>query len=359
MEYTKPLHGKKKIAVIGGGIFGCTTAIVLAREGFDVSLFEKGSDIMQAASGINQYRMHKGYHYPRSSETIISCRDATPEFEEEYSDAIVSGHTHYYCIAKEKSFLNGDEYLSVLDEHNLSYEVVRPKHINHDSVDVTIQAEENLYDPRLLKQILKARLDALNVKLHFNRAVGVDDLDEYDHVVVATYAASNSVFTKLPEAQREYQFEVCEKIVVEIPPEMQNMSIVIMDGPFTCFDPLGKTGYAVMGHVEHAIHYRTTGHAPVIPTHLDDYLNNGIIKNPKESKSQNFIDAATHFMPFLKDVKHVGSMYTVRTVLPKVDATDTRPTIVNSVNDRIVTIYSGKVGNSVQAATEVLRLVRL
>ena len=27
-------------------------------------------DIMKAASGINQYRIHRGYHYPRSFETI-------------------------------------------------------------------------------------------------------------------------------------------------------------------------------------------------------------------------------------------------------------------------------------------------
>ena len=48
-----------RIAVIGGGIFGVTTAIRLA-ENHSVDLFEKNSDILQSASGINQYRLHRG-----------------------------------------------------------------------------------------------------------------------------------------------------------------------------------------------------------------------------------------------------------------------------------------------------------
>ncbi|RZD44075.1 MAG: hypothetical protein CXT78_07170 [Thaumarchaeota archaeon] len=48
-----------KIAVVGGGIFGVTTAIRLANN-HDVDLYEKNSDILESASGINQYRLHRG-----------------------------------------------------------------------------------------------------------------------------------------------------------------------------------------------------------------------------------------------------------------------------------------------------------
>ncbi|MFT7507234.1 MAG: hypothetical protein ACI92I_000377 [Acidimicrobiales bacterium] len=348
----------KKIAVIGGGVFGCTTAITLAREGFSVDLFEKGSDIMQAASGINQYRMHRGYHYPRSAETITSCSEATPEFEAEYADAIVDTHTHYYAIAKDGSFLSGQEYLAVLDKHHLPYKVVKPAHINHDAVDVVVEASENLYDPYVLTKVLRERLASNAVQTHFNRDIDVDDLSEYDFVVVATYAASNSVFDQRPEAQREYQFEVCEKIVIETPKEMEGVSTVVMDGPFTCFDPLGNTDTGVMGHVVHAIHHTSIGVTPDIPHELREYLNNGIIEKPKNTRASLFLEAASYFMPSLKDAKHVGSMFTVRTVLPRVDDTDTRPTIVSTVDDRIITIYSGKVGNSVRAARDALALIK-
>ena len=72
-----------KIAVIGGGIFGVTTAIRLAKN-HHVDLYEKNSDILQSASGINQYRLHRGYHYPRSNETALSSLKSEILFKKEF-----------------------------------------------------------------------------------------------------------------------------------------------------------------------------------------------------------------------------------------------------------------------------------
>lgn len=343
------------IAVIGAGIFGATAAIELAKAGHQVTLFESRDDILQAASGINQYRMHRGYHYPRSQETIASCMDATPLFEAEYTDAIISHLTHYYAIAKEGSKVSGHEYLTVLDTSGLPYTVTNPEHIHKDMVDVVISADENLYDPNKLREIVRERIAAQGIELRLGSKVHIAELDNFDAVVVATYAALNDTIHE--GAQKSYQFEVCEKIVVEIPPELRGVSTVIMDGPFMCIDPLGDTGYAVMGHVEHAVHHRSVGSSPVVPEELRDYLNRGVIERPKVSNVEKFLDAASIFMPALKDAKHVGSMFTIRTVLPRVDHTDERPTIVRQVNDRIFTIYSGKVGNSVKAARDVVQRI--
>jgi hypothetical protein len=342
------------VAVIGGGIFGCTTAIELARAGHRVTLFEAGSDIMQAASGINQYRMHKGYHYPRSSDTIRSCMDATPSFEAEYHDAIIDHITHYYAIAREGSKVSGREYVDVLARHGLPHETVETPIVNTDMVELVVKADENLYDPTKLREIIRARLADLGVDVRMNARVDVRELDHYDFVVVATYAHMNGAMQEKTDHHREYQYEVCEKIVVEIPEAMRGVSIVVMDGPFMCFDPLGDTGFAVMGHVEHAIHHRSFGHAPEVPESIAPYLNKGIITNPSITNAPAFIADAARYLPALTDVRHVGSMYTIRTVLPKVDHTDERPTIVSLVDDRIFTIYSGKIGNSVKAARDVV-----
>lgn len=344
---------KKKIAVIGGGIFGCTAALELSRAGFKVTLYEARGDIMQAASGINQYRMHRGYHYPRSPETILSCLSATPLFEAEYRDAIISHLSHYYAIAKEGSKVSGKEYLATLDSHSLPYTIETPSHINPEMVDVVVCADENLYDPAKLREILRERLRKQDVKLILNTHVDVDDLDQFDFVVVATYVHLNTTFKNRTDAHRDYQYEVCEKIVVEIPDSLKGISTVIMDGPFMCFDPLGDTGYAVMGHVEHAIHNRTVGRLADIPEELKEHLDNGIVKNPTTTNFKKFIEESVKYMPALKDARHVGSMYTIRTVLPKVDHTDERPTIVSAIDNRIFTIYSGKIGNSVKAARDV------
>ena len=73
-----------KIAIVGGGIFGITVAVKLAKSGHSIDLFEKNGDIMTAASGINQFRLHRGYHYPRSKETGEESLRGLPLFLKEY-----------------------------------------------------------------------------------------------------------------------------------------------------------------------------------------------------------------------------------------------------------------------------------
>ena len=91
----------KKIAIIGGGVFGCTIAWILAKNNHLVDLYEKKEDIFMAASGINQYRLHRGYHYPRSKETILTCLEGEKEFRKVYGDCVIDEpHKHYYGIAK-------------------------------------------------------------------------------------------------------------------------------------------------------------------------------------------------------------------------------------------------------------------
>ena len=70
----------KRIAVVGGGIFGTTAALYAARAGHTVHLFEKRPSLLREASGINQYRLHRGYHYPRSTDTALSALQAESSF---------------------------------------------------------------------------------------------------------------------------------------------------------------------------------------------------------------------------------------------------------------------------------------
>ena len=88
-----------KIAVIAGRIFGITTAFTLGEE-YDVELFEKNNDLLKAASGSNQFRVHRGYHYPRSMETVLEIMKSENSFKEIFSEVTVSHYDHYYCIAK-------------------------------------------------------------------------------------------------------------------------------------------------------------------------------------------------------------------------------------------------------------------
>lgn len=346
-----------KIAIIGGGIFGCTAAIKLAEAGYKVDLYEKNADIMMAASGINQYRLHRGYHYPRSASTAISSNFAEPSFRKEYKDAIIETKGSYYAIAKKGSKVSAKQFEDFCDKCGLEYKKAKLGIMNPKSIQAVMKVRESIVNPIKLQEIVKRRLKKRKVNLILNKEADDSVFDSNDIVINATYANLNFILDKHPKAKRDYQFEVCEKLVLKLPNKFKGLSVVVVDGPFFCIDPYGETGYHVMGNVEHAIHKSSTGHFPIIPKSLKPMLNKGIIKDPSITNFKKFIESAKYFMPDIQKAEHIGSMYTVRTVLPNVEKTDERPTFVYRVNDKIINIFSGKIGNSVQAAIDTLGIV--
>ena len=340
------LYGK--CAVVGGGIYGVTVATKLKVSGYDVDLYEKHGDLLRGASGINQYRLHRGYHYPRSFDTVESCKVNEDSFIKYYNQSIVNGDIeHYYAIASEESLTTPKQYLTVLDKAGLGWEIVD----SFSNCDLTIKVDEKLYDPDILRSISKKRLYGNGIHVHLSTKV--DKLSDYKHVVYSTYSSLNNFIDK----KQDYQFELCEKPLFKLPDRYKNKSIVIMDGPFMCFDPYSDTGYHLGGNVVHAIHVRHIGKTPEVPTAYKEYLNNGIIKNPKYTNVDSFIESAKKFFPEIEKAKHVGSMYTIRTVLPHRDETDERPTIVTKQDNNYI-LFSSKVGNCVNAASTVINMIK-
>tara|TARA_R110002050_G_scaffold159393_3_gene288831 strand:+ start:6316 stop:8040 length:1725 start_codon:yes stop_codon:yes gene_type:complete len=345
-EYVKEkLYGK--CAVIGAGIYGITTAVKLKTMGFNVDLFEKENDILKSASGINQYRIHRGYHYPRSLDTIKSCKDNEPSFIKHYHQSILNNKEHLYAIAEENSLITPEHYLTVLDKMGLKWEVVEPL----PNCSLTVRVNETLYDPRVLKTICYNRIIGNGINLKLNNKIKKKLLG-YKYNIHATYASLNSLVDK----KQDYQFELCEKPLFKLPQQYKNKSIVIMDGPFMCFDPFADTEYHLGGNVVHAIHISNTGKQPNIPPSYKKYLNNGIIQKPKYTNVSSFIESAKLFFPDIENAIHVGSMYTIRTVLPNKDNTDERPTIVNQHNNDFI-LFSGKIGNCVEASNRIEEII--
>ena len=343
----------EKIAVVGGGIFGCTAAWMLAKDGYNVDLFEKNDDLITQASNINQYRLHRGYHYPRSKETARQSIWGENSFLREYSGAVMNGEIeHYYCIANEDSLVTSEEYKSFLDELNLTYEKKKLDLIHKNVVDLVVGVDELLFNSNKLKEICWDKLKKYSVNVNLNTKVNLDDLDNYDYVINATYANTNHLLE--PSKHKDYQFELCEKPVIKLPEQYKNKSVVIMDGPFMCIDPLGDTDYHVMGNVVHAIHSTNVGKFPVSDLKFDELLNKGIIENPPITNIDKFIDSAKKFFVDIDKAEHIGSMYTFRTVLPNRDKDDARPTLVEKTDDKLFTLFSGKIGTCVDAVEQIM-----
>ena len=333
-----------KALVVGGGIFGLTSAIELSNNGYLVDVKEKSNDIMCGATSINQYRLHKGYHYPRSKETAQECLDGLYSFKRKYQDCVVNGDiTHMYSISSEDSLVSADEYKEFLNDMNLTFEEREPM----PNCDLTIVADEELFNPNLLQNNMENKLWGSYVNVHTNSEVKELDKykEEYDVIVLATYSNINQLRNK----KKEYQFEVCEKPVVKLPKFFEDTSIVIMDGPFMCLDPYGDD--FVLGNVVHAIHETNVGTKPIVSDELKPYLNKGLIKNPKITNIDKFIESGVkYFGDEFADLEHIGSMYTIRAVLKDRDHDDARPTLVNHEGRNVYSLFSGKIDTCVRAS---------
>ncbi len=345
-----------KIAVVGGGIFGVTAALTLSKN-FDVTLFEKSNEILKAASGSNQYRVHRGYHYPRSKDTVLGIQKSESSFKKMYGESIVDNYEHFYCISKNDSLTTAKQFIEFCNEFNLEFKESNSRIVNDKKIDLSVKVKESVYDPEKLRQNCWKKLKENNVDVRLNYEFSENNYDDYDKVVLCTYSELNFLIKKFPKLQREYQFEICEKPVVKLPKTFVNRSVVIMDGPFMCIDPLPNTDYHLLCNVVHEIHQTNIGKYPTIDKKYIPLLNKGIVKNPEYTNFKQFIKSTIDFVPEIDKAQHIGSMFTVRAVPPRVEKTDARPTLVESINEKIISIFSGKITTCVEAAYQVEKLL--
>ena len=100
------------------------------------------------------------------------------------------------------------QYLEFLNEMDLPYKRVE----TIKNTDITIKAEEELFDNYKLYELVRNKLWSSGVEVLKNKTTTKDDFKGYDVVVIATYAKLNELLDK----KDRYQYELCEKPVVKL-----------------------------------------------------------------------------------------------------------------------------------------------
>jgi FAD dependent oxidoreductase len=321
-----------KVAVVGGGVFGGTIAVDLARAGAQVDLFEERSDIVEGATARCQARLHSGYHYPRSDSTAAAARDAAPEFVARYPAAIRREQHHYVIAADSK--VSADEYLAFCNRLGLPYEVVEPPQVHH--AQLCVRVPEAFVDVGILRRLLRRDLVQAGVVLNVGERVH-GPIPGYDLMVYATYGQPWS---------RPLRYELCEVALVEVA-RYQGQSFVVLDGDHVSLDPHGRIH--ALYDVANSVHDVADDPARII--------------YPKKriSRYEVMLKTASQHLRGLElggqgvTIYH-RSMFAIRAVLPNVDATDERPTLIERDGD-VVSVLSGKICTAVATARRVTAMV--
>lgn len=343
-----------KVAVCGGGLFGATAAAFAARAGHDVHLFEAKPRLIGGATSACYYRLHRGYHYPRSPETGLESLAAEASFRAEYGECVIDGGRQFYAIPDEAK-VTPVGFMKFMHRLRLPFEVVRNSDLVKNAWVCRVQ--EPRIDAMWLAVLARRHVEEAGVTVHLDTEV-TDDLAAYDQVIVAAYAGTNRVLAALGLPPTEYKFQVVEKPIARLGPEFASTSVVVMDS--CCVDPHQATDGHALGHVSETIHAENVGTAPFIPEYVRPFIERGIIRNWEDpehisevSRIQRVVDSIADYIP-VRSVEYRGSMYSVRAVLAGQEATDARPSLVTRPNDRVIRIFSGKLGTAVEAAKQAV-----
>ena len=354
--------------VVGGGFYGCALAIYLKQKKkfSSVRLIEKEDELLVRASYNNQARVHNGYHYPRSFTTAFRSRINFPQFLGDFPDCIDQQFTKIYAVARQHSKVNAKQYYRFC--HQIGATIKKP----------TAQ-ERSLFNSHLIEDIFvveEAAFDALALRAHFTQKLQDCDVevslqtsinqvaagspflltlgkgetgDQFtdqltdeissDYVFNCTYSGLNHISTELVLSTQLKQ-EMTELALVEVPDDLKNYGLTVMDGPFFSLMPFPAEKLFSLSHVRYTPHFQW----------LDCHDENPY----KKMRDYEFITRfermrrdSMRFVPKVSEVVYKKSLVEVKTVLVLNEVDDGRPILLekNQKHPRFVSILGGKLDN--------------
>ena len=344
---------KKKIAIIGAGFYGCTAALVLSKD-HDVEIFEKENDILNSASKINQFRFHRGYHYPRSQKTIDQIKHSYKKFTKFYGKNVLKSTNNYYAISKKNSLTSFDRYIKILKKNKLFYKKIINEKLFSNLIEGAIESNEKTLNYFKIKKKITRLLKKYKIKINFSALVNKKMLKDFDKIIVCTYANNNQILKTLGvKPITKYRFELIEKIIVKLPPKFKNLSLVVLDGKFVCLDPYIGTKYHLFSDVKHSKIEIINSKLPCFKSFKKKLINNTVHKNIKISNYKKFIDNSKKYLPFITEAKYIGSFFITRTIKSNVEKTDERTTEIKKINNKVYTIFSSKWNGCVSTSEQL------
>lgn len=330
-------------AIIGGGFYGCMTALLLKRKFPKVVLLEKESEILQRASFRNQARIHNGYHYPFNIRTALRSRVNFPRFISEFKDCVDDTVKSYYAISRVHSSLNATQFITFCKRIEAPLKQAPSSIVSlfqKDLIENVFEVMEYTFDSRKLKEKLSELLRSEGVELvceahallfqqrdsHTIQIIydmkGTERILNTKLVFHCAYSKINTLLrnSNLPLIPLKHEFS--ETPLVKVPPLLKQTAITVLCGPFFSIVPFPADG----SRVHTLSHVRYTPHMTLFDSEHSHQDMDMLLRTIQgQSTFDHMVRDAARFLPVLKEAEYVRSLWEVKTILPEYEENDGRP----------------------------------
>ena len=342
---------RKNALIIGSGIHGITIAIQLASI-YNVIMIDSNSEILMGASNGTHNRIHLGYHYPRSKDTIVECKSGYDFFIKNYKDCLT--FPEFFYIIEKESFTSSDQYRKTMSEEGLPCISEYPDSffLSRENIDDCFKVNEACFDILKMRDRLKTQIKDAGIEQYMNFEIESFNLldknlklistlkdeviiENLDLIVNCTYTYSNNLLRIFGINNfTEYEFEQTEIAVVEYDKNIPAMTV--MDGPFISILPYGNNkNKFIVYDVDNSVMIRENGY----------FFEKKDLKN--ESNWNKIQKHGLKYYPFFKDLKYSHSIYSHRPIPISIDNDSRQTRIIKEEFD--IDFYSIKEGKFISA----------
>jgi hypothetical protein len=330
-----------KIAIVGGGFYGVYLAYKLSQnKKLQIDLFEKNNTLLNETAIKNQYRLHTGYHYPRSLETIYQTILGYKKFKKEFKKFLYFPKNNFYLVHI-NSLISFNNYKKLFKNLNFNFKVINKKQISKyiktNCIEGVLNTGEGVI---LLEKLFNFLSKEISKKIKIHTLTNISKIDEkngkiysetlvftgYDFIINTTYTNPN---LGLDKDKFSIKYELTGMVGIKNPFK-KPLGLTIMDGNYCSLYPKNKS-YSTISSVKYT---------PIIKSSSYNEILEGKKLINEKTIINNIISDAGKYIKLPQKFLELNLILSTKVKLVE-DKNDTRVSMIKQ-NNRLISILSGK-----------------